>query len=117
MSEERFTWEYSNYDSTGEIYDWIGNRVLITDYLQKWELEEWCQELNELNDENKTFREALKELKEIGDYQEFYIKELQDENTELEKENEHLKKRISELEKEVDDLSCGEADWLIEEEL
>ena len=117
MSEERFTWEYSNYDSTGEIYDGIGNRVLITDYIQKWELEEWCQELNEQNDENKTFREALKELKEIGDYQEFYIKELQDENTELEKENEHLKKRISELEKEVDDLSCGEADWLIEEEL
>ena len=70
-----------------------------------------------MNDENKTFREALKELKEIGDYQEFYIKELQDENTELEKENEHLKKRIRELEKEVDDLSCGEVDRIIEEEL
>ena len=35
----------------------------------------------------------------------------------LQKENEHLKKRISELEKEVNSLSCGEADWLIEEEL
>ena len=35
----------------------------------------------------------------------------------LQKENEHLKKRISELEKEVNYLSCGEADWLIEEEL
>lgn len=33
------------------------------------------------------------------------------------KENEELKRRINELEKEVDALSCGEADWLIEEEL
>ena len=32
-------------------------------------------------------------------------------------ENEQLKQRIKELKKEVDELSCGEADWLIEEML
>jgi hypothetical protein len=35
----------------------------------------------------------------------------------LSEENEQLKQRITELEKEVNNLSCGEADWLIEEEL
>ena len=39
------------------------------------------------------------------------------ENQRLNTEIEQLKERISELEKEVDALSCGEADWLIEEEL
>ena len=32
-------------------------------------------------------------------------------------ENEQLKKRIKALEREVQELSCGEADWLIEEML
>ena len=41
----------------------------------------------------------------------------EDEIINLKKENEQLKKGIRELEKEVNYLSCGEADWLIEEEL
>ena len=36
---------------------------------------------------------------------------------ELTHENEQLKKRIKVLEREVQELSCGEADWLIEEML
>ena len=47
--------------------------------------------LNELHEENKTFREALQELKEIGDYQAMTIKEFDDENQKLKEENENLK--------------------------
>ena len=42
--------------------------------------------LNELNEENKTFREALKELKEIGDYQAMRIRELSNMNSLIEYE-------------------------------
>ena len=42
--------------------------------------DEVVNRLNELHEENKTFRESLKELKTIGDYQEMRIKELDDEN-------------------------------------
>ena len=52
MISKRFTWEYSNYDSTGEIHDWKRQECLMTDYLQKYEIEEWCQELNKIVDEN-----------------------------------------------------------------
>lgn len=45
------------------------------------------------------------------------LNDLDCEKYSLKKENERLKKRIKELEKEVNSLSCGEADWLIEEEL
>ena len=45
------------------------------------------------------------------------LNDLDCEKYNLKKENERLKKRIKELEKEVNSLSCGEADWLIEEEL
>ena len=41
--------------------------------------------LNQLNDENEQLKEALIELKEIGDYQYARIKELSDENEQLEK--------------------------------
>ena len=43
--------------------------------------------LNKLADENKTFREALQELKEIGDYQSGRINELNDENEQLKTKN------------------------------
>ena len=46
--------------------------------------------LNELHEENKTFREALQELKEIGDYQAMTINELHEENQRLQKENKEL---------------------------
>lgn len=35
----------------------------------------------------------------------------------LSNENEQLKQRIKALEREIQELSCGEADWLIEEML
>jgi len=46
----------------------------------------FCKALNELAEENQTFREALKELKEIGDYQEMRIRELSDMNSLIEDE-------------------------------
>ena len=61
---KRFTWEYSHNDSTGEIIDWIRNECLMTDYLQKYELEEWCQELNKIVDENNQLRKENEQLKE-----------------------------------------------------
>lgn len=64
MTKKRFTWEYSPHDSTGEIIDWIRNECLMTDYLQKYELEEWCQELNKIVDENNQLRKENEQLKE-----------------------------------------------------
>ena len=65
MTEKRFTWEYSNYHHCGEIHDWSRsyNAILITDYLQKWELEEWCDELNKIVDENNQLRKENEQLK------------------------------------------------------
>ena len=64
MTEKRFTWEYSHNDSTGEIIDWIRNECLMTDYLQKYELDEWCQELNKIVDENNQLRKEMEQLKQ-----------------------------------------------------
>ena len=67
---KRFTWEYSNYHHCGEIHDWSRsyNAILITDYLQKWELEEWCDELNKIVDENNQLRKENEQLKSINEY-------------------------------------------------
>lgn len=65
------------------------NGVFYTDNETGWEFQSYgevVELLNKLNDENKTFREALKELKEIGDYQAMRIKELDDENRLIEDE-------------------------------
>ena len=64
---ERFSWEYSHYDSTGEIYDWKRKECLITDYLQKYEIEEWCQELNKIVNENEQLKKENKELRSDRD--------------------------------------------------
>lgn len=63
MSEKRFSWEYSHYDSTGEIHDWKRKECLITDYLQKYEIVEWCQELNKIVDENEKLKYEMVNLK------------------------------------------------------
>lgn len=73
MTEKRFTWEYSHHDSTGEIIDWIRNECLMTDYLQKYELEEWCQELNKIVDENNQLRKENGQLKKYNKSQELEI--------------------------------------------
>lgn len=57
------------------------------------------------------------EHKEIAELFCDELNDLEEENYELKKENEQLKQRIIELKKEVDDLSNGEADWLMEEDL
>ena len=65
--------------------------------------------LNELSEENKTFREALKELKEIGDYQAMRIRELDNENQKLELENDGLRyalKNIKQIDVEIDIGDC-----------
>ena len=64
MTEKRFTWEYSHNDSTGEIIDWVRKECLMTDYLQKYELEDWCQELNKIVDENNQLRKEKEQLKQ-----------------------------------------------------
>lgn len=67
MTEKRFSWEYSHYDSTGEIYDGSRQECLITDYLQKYEIEEWCQELNKIVGENEQLKKENRELQEFKD--------------------------------------------------
>lgn len=65
------------------------NGVFYKDIETGWEFQSYgevVELLNKLNDENKTFRAALKELKEIGDYQAMRIKELDDENRLIEDE-------------------------------
>ena len=50
--------------------------------------------LNELHKENEQLRTALKELKEIGDYQADRIQELSDENRQLEQQMQTILKLI-----------------------
>ena len=76
------------------------NGVFYKDNETGWEFQSYgevVQLLNKLNDENKTFREALRELKEIGDYQAMRIKELDDENQKLKQENEQLKQVLGSI--------------------
>lgn len=66
------------------------NGVFYTDTKTGYEFQcygEVADIMNELAEENTTFREALKELKEIGDYQAMRIKELHEENQALKKLN------------------------------
>lgn len=88
-------------------------------------------EISVLKDNIKGLEEELGELKQA--YQtlkhrhsllhdeclevEFDRDSLKKEVISLENENKCLKKRIKVLEREVQELSCGEADWLIEEML
>jgi len=85
------------------------NGVFYKDNETGWEFQSYgevVQLLNKLNDENKTFREALKELKEIGDYQAMTIKELDD-------ENQKLKDKLCELGvSDVKGIDTGLEDWL-----
>ena len=91
------------------------NGVFYKDNETGWEFQSYgevVQLLNKLNDENKTFREALNELKEIGDYQAMTIKELDDENQKLKKENEQLKTQIKIFEKFLNENNL-DIDWEI----
>ena len=67
MAAERFT-----IDKKGGTFYLFDNGILIPIF----DGQPICDLLNTLHEENTTFREALKELKEIGDYQAMTIKEL-----------------------------------------
>lgn len=62
------------------------------------EHEKWEEEIQK---ENQQLKEALIELKEIGDYQEGRIKELSDENEHLEKQLSHIQYRFFEYRNKV----------------
>lgn len=73
-----------------------------------------ANKLNVLQNENEQLKKELHKLKVVN---EMLSIDFSNSEHELWRENEQLKERIKELEKEVNNLSCGEADWLIEEEL
>ena len=73
MTEKRYTpsgrWIKDNYI----------DKLLNIDFNTITDRNLCCDLLNQLNDENEQLKSALKELKEIGDYQTNHIKELQEE--------------------------------------
>jgi len=82
MTEKRFrVHELSKYN-----YSEIGEYTDENHTDKPLRNDEVVERLNELHEENQTFREALKELKEIGDYQEMRIRELSDMNSLIEDE-------------------------------
>lgn len=76
MTEKRFQWVYIK-DNTLELRDNGIVKVFNNERLEEL--------LNDLVEENEQLKSALKELKEIGDYQCGRINELSDENERLEK--------------------------------
>ena len=106
MTEKQFT--LKNWDDYAEgdcIYYNNGEEMGTLDVLDT---------LNNLNDENK---QLTKEFNSCSHNWALMYDEAKNKVEELSKENKQLKETINELEKEVNSLSCGEADWLIEEEL
>ena len=82
------------YDKIMEYaHDWYWDYV----YNNHLELVEVCKRMNELEEENITFKEALKELKEIGDYQADRINELGERNN---RQYQQLKKIYELIEKQ-----------------
>ena len=104
MTEKRFTAViYEDYekslffDNEGEERSLTDNEILklLNELNEELESKEKahtrCDELyRKIYDENEQLKEALVELKEIGDYQEGRIKELNDENEQLESELEKV---------------------------
>ena len=106
MTEKRFTFKTKTRGNQAYT-QWYDNEKPINSAHKVIDL------LNELHEENQHLKGALKELKEIGDYQEMRIQELDDENEQLiyalnqrteqcdklHEENEQLKRQNKELEK------------------
>ena len=84
MTEKRFT-----VDSDGKYFDRVNQRYVTLDKL--------FDELNMLHEENTELRTALKELKEIGDYQADRIAELDNENMKLEDQLKNLRRLANEV--------------------
>ena len=83
MTAKRFTYEYDEYN--GNLFD---NKMNTFYHIEDNDenIEVLCDRLNWLVEENEQLKEALKELKEIGDYQAKRINELNDENEQLRKQ-------------------------------
>ena len=105
MIEKRFTFHH-DVDGIDYIQDETNGFCLICDKLL-------CDLLNELNKENEELKSEIMEM--INEDDVIYVPEK--ELDALLNENKQLKSRIKVLEREVQELSCGEADWLIEEML
>lgn len=92
MTEKRYfkrEWEeeYYIFDSETISEKEFDEKVEYEDYqafVDSMQGDEVVDLLNALHEENQIFREALKELKEIGDYQSDRIKELNEENQAVE---------------------------------
>lgn len=112
MNEKRFRLG-ADFDGFNNIYDnerTIGcERTIYATKMVKL--------LNELNDENQTFREALQELKEIGDYQAMRINELNDENRELEQQVEDLYENDKSLRKMMGSMTHNFQGVCVKEDL
>lgn len=92
MTEKPFTIESERIGSTYSIHIFKGDEVIfeISNWeslsnMHKKECEEFVDYLNSITDENEQLKEALIELKEIGDYHYTRIEELSDENKQLKK--------------------------------
>lgn len=92
MTEKRFYYAHGVVWDTKKLNGLNG--ISINDLDKGLRVAIW---LNELNDENKQLKEALIELKEIGDYQYTRIKELSDENEQLEQTNQRLTIALKEI--------------------
>lgn len=89
----------------------------ISDSDSKKERINGVKKINEIICENKQLKEQNQRLSEQKNIYKQDWKHLCIDKELLDSENEQLRERIKKLEKEVNNLSCGEADWLIEEEL
>ena len=93
MTEKRFKLKYINEQHiSANLYD---NKTFIGAIGIGEEL--IVELLNGLSEENEQLKEALIELKEIGDYQYARIKELSDENEQLEQTNQRLTIALKEI--------------------
>ena len=88
FEEGNLIFDELKYDFDNEWYD---SRLCLKD-------KEIVNLLNELHEGNQQLREALKELKEIGDYQADRIQELSDENRQLEQQMQAILKLTKKIE-------------------
>jgi predicted nuclease with TOPRIM domain len=93
MTEKRFERVYGDIEVVCIDHQKTGDDKFIDD----GDYDKFVDLLNELHDENEQLKEALIELKEIGDYQYARIKELSDENEQLEQTNQRLTIALKEI--------------------
>ena len=118
MTAKRFTVKQRQGATIYSIEDYYGELPLNEGMYYKSNAEKLCEWLNTqqellnaFNEENEQLRTALKELKEIGDYQADRIQELSDENEQLKKALWCIRKRYGyTIEEFVEDLKDNGTD-------